>query len=78
MKMRKIENVTDLRDDLLNVYDALRAGKIGLREAKERNNAAGKILSSAKLQLEYNNYTKSSARIPFLEIVETTKADKKS
>lgn len=63
----EIESVTDLRNDMLNVYKSLRDGEIGLREAKERSNAAGKILSSAKLQLEYNAYTKSDAKIPFLE-----------
>lgn len=63
----KVNNITDLRNDLLDVYACLRDGSIGLREAKERSNAAGKILSSAKLQLEYNAYTKSDAKIPFLE-----------
>lgn len=64
---KKIETITDLRNDMLNVYKSLRDGEIGLREAKERSNAAGKILSSAKLQLEYNAYTKSDSIIPFLE-----------
>lgn len=62
-----IKNITELRLDLMNVYSALKDGDIGLREAKERANVAGKILSSAKLQLEYNAYTKSDAKIPFLE-----------
>ncbi len=66
--MSKIKNVSDLRDDLINIYEELKEGKIGLRDAKERNNTAGKIMSSAKLELEYNVYTKSSARIPFLEV----------
>lgn len=67
--MSKIENITDLRDDLLSVYTSLKQGEIGLREAKERTNTAGKILNSAKLELEYNVYTKSKNRIPFLETV---------
>jgi hypothetical protein len=65
--VKKINNITELRNDLLDVYACLRDGAIGLREAKERSNAAGKILSSAKLQLEYNAYTKSDAKIKFLE-----------
>lgn len=64
---RKIENVVDLRDDLISVYNELKTGKIGLRDAKERNNTAGKILNSAKLELEYNVYTKTKAKIAFLE-----------
>jgi len=63
----KIKNVEDLRNDLLEVYEGLRDGQLGLREAKGRSSTAGKILSSAKLQLEYNAYTKSDATIPFLE-----------
>lgn len=64
---QNINTANDLRGDLLIVYQSLRDGDIGLREAKERANVAGKILSSAKLQLEYNAYTKSDAKIPFLE-----------
>lgn len=64
---KKIENVVDLRDDLISVYNELKSGKIGIRDAKERNNTAGKILNSAKLELEYNVYTKAKAKIAFLE-----------
>lgn len=66
--MSKITNVTELRDDLLRIYDDLREGNIGLREAKESNNTAGKILNSAKLELEYNIYIKSKSKISFLEL----------
>jgi hypothetical protein len=65
--MKSIKNVTDLRDDMLTVYQDLRDGKIGLREAKTRASVCGQVISSAKLQLEYNAYTKSDAKIPFLE-----------
>lgn len=65
--MTKITNIVELRDDLLTVYTSLKEGVIGLREAKERTNTAGKILNSAKLELEYNVYTKSGNRISFLE-----------
>ena len=63
----KITDISGLRNDLLQVYQSLRDGKIGLREAKERANCAGKVIQSAKLQLEYHAYTKSDAKIPFLE-----------
>jgi len=66
--MKKIETITDLREDLIEVYEKLRANKIGLREAKERNNTAGKIINTAKTQLEYNIYTKSHQKIKFLEV----------
>lgn len=65
---KQIKNVNDLREDLIEMYNNLKEGNIGLRDAKERNNTAGKIMSTAKLQMEYNAYTKSDARIPFLEV----------
>lgn len=64
---RKIENIVDLRQDLTDIYQQLRGGQIGIREAKEIANVAGKIIGSVKIQLEYNVYTKTKERIPFLE-----------
>ncbi len=63
----KITNISELRDDILELHNDLRNGKIGLREAKELNNTSGKIIASAKLELEYNSFTKTQKRIPFLE-----------
>jgi hypothetical protein len=65
-KKNEINNVKELRDDLRELYKELRQKKIGLREAKELNNTAGKIMNSAKLQMEYNNFTKSGQKIEFL------------
>lgn len=65
--MSEIKNVKDLRDDLINTYQGIKTGAVSLREAKERNNTAGKILNSAKIELEYNSYTKSNKKIDFLE-----------
>lgn len=49
-----VNNNTSLRNDLLDVYNQMRLGKIGLRQAKEVANVAGKVVSSAKAQLDYN------------------------
>lgn len=65
-----MENVKQLRDDLLATYEKLRDGEIGLNEAKQLSNVAGKILSSAKVQLEYNKHTSSKAQIKFLQVEE--------
>jgi hypothetical protein len=60
-------NVTELRDDLIQVYNDLREGKIGIQEAKERANVSGKIISSAKTQMEYNKMTgNNKSEIAFL------------
>jgi len=50
-------NVTQLRNDLIKVYEQLRKGEIGIQEAKELANVSGKIVSSAKTQMEYNKMT---------------------
>lgn len=63
-----LENVQELRNDITKVYQELRTNSIGLKEAKELFNGAGKIMNTAKLQLEYNAYIKSGKRIPFLEV----------
>ena len=65
--MPKRMNVVELRDDLLDVYTDFRAGKIGSNEAKQASNVSGKILSSAKLQIEYNKMVQSKKRIEFLD-----------
>lgn len=69
MKNVSIKNSSDLREDLIvNVYEKLREHKIGLKEAKERVNTAGKIIATAKLELEYNNFLGNKKVIPFLEV----------
>jgi hypothetical protein len=66
-KLSNIETVKDLRNDLIEIYAALRVGQLGLREAKEFANVSGKIMNSAKLQLDYNVHTKSTGKIKFLD-----------
>ena len=66
-KKVEIKNNDDLRSDVINVYEELRQGKMTLREAKELTNTAGKIMSSAKIQLEYNIFMKAPRKIEFLE-----------
>jgi hypothetical protein len=62
-----MENITQLRDDLLKHYKDITEGNLDIKTAKEISNTAGKILSSAKIQLEYNVYTGSNNKIKFLE-----------
>lgn len=57
----------DLRTDLVNVYNELRNGSINKGTAKEIANVAGKILSSAKTQLDYNKWVKNESKIDFFE-----------
>jgi predicted ABC-class ATPase len=63
-----MKNVVELRNEMIKTYKELRSGKIGIREAKEYANVCGKVLASAKLQMEYNQFTKAETRIDFLEV----------
>jgi len=65
-KETKQMNVKELRDDLIKTYQQLRNGSIGLNEAKQLSNVAGKIMGTAKTQLEYNKYAQSKEKIEFL------------
>ena len=49
-----IDNVESLRNNLSAVFDALRDGDIAHKEAKEISNLAGKMINSAKVQLDYH------------------------
>jgi len=56
---------TQLRNKLLEVFDDLGANKIQAGKAKELSNAAGKIIASVKVQLEYASLRKERPSIPF-------------
>ena len=63
-----MKNVTDLRNDLLDVYGKTKAGTIDVKVASELANNAGKIIKTAALELAYNQFTKQSdKKILFLE-----------
>lgn len=63
----QIRNISDLIKDLSSAYELLRDRKMELTEAKEIANLSGKLIKAASLQLNYNQYMKSSEEIPFLE-----------
>lgn len=67
MEQRKITNITQLTDNLLENFEKLQKGAIHEKRAKEISNMAGKIINSTKVQLEYNNYMKYRSKIAFLE-----------
>ena len=66
-KKAKISNVNDLRNNLSDVFEALRNGNIAHKEAKEISNLAGKMINSAKAQLDYHAMRKdTTTKITFL------------
>lgn len=61
-----MNNATQLRNDLAEIFDQLRVGDIETKQASELANIAGKMISSAKAQLEYYELTGDRPNIPFL------------
>lgn len=76
--MRKINNAEDLRLEVIDIFSETRDGKMGVKELKEYANAAGKIMQTAKLQLEYNVYMKSGSVIDFLACSEQPEEHKEN
>ena len=58
--------ITDIRNDLVNVFNRLRDGTMEAKDAVEINNTAGKIISSVKVQLAYAALRGDQPDIPFL------------
>ena len=62
-----MKNAEELRDELAQTFAQLKAGEIKPSEAAELANLAGKMITSAKVQVEYFALRKESPRIAFLE-----------
>lgn len=63
----KIKNISDLRDDMLGLYESARSGQTPVKEAKGIALVANTIVATARAQMEYRELTKSSSKIKFLE-----------
>lgn len=61
-----MKNVIELRKELCTVFDELKDKSIRHQVAKELVNAAGKIINSVKLELEYAALRKETPVIEFL------------
>lgn len=65
-----MNNIKELRDELIKSFNDLKSGKIKAKDAKELTNISGKILISAKIQLDYNKHLDRKEVIDFLEVNE--------
>ncbi len=65
-----MKNAEELRDELAQTFSQLKSGAIKPSEAAELANIAGKMIASAKVQVEYFALRKESPRIKFLEVAE--------
>jgi 5-formyltetrahydrofolate cyclo-ligase len=61
-----MKTVTELREQLSQVFNELRNNTIKHTDAAELANIAGKMINSAKVQLEYYALRKESPTISFL------------
>lgn len=59
--------ITDIRDNLIEVFNGLRDGTVDIKDAVEINNTAGKIINSAKVQIAYSALRGDTPYIPFLD-----------
>ena len=62
-----MKNIKELRIELSQVFMDLKAGKLDVKAAAEMNNAAGKIINTVKVQLEYAAL-KEKPNIDFLKV----------
>ena len=70
-----MKNVTELRDQLSQVFTDLRSGDIKHTDAAEFANIAGKMINSAKVQLDYYALRKESPNIDFLNSNDTEETE---
>ena len=64
--MPRIENIEQLRDQLLDAYDWVKTDPRRTNQVKEMANAAGKVIASLKVELEYAALRGNKPLIQFL------------
>ena len=62
-----MKNVDQVRDRLSAIFDQLESGEIDAKKAAEFANLAGKMINSAKVQVEYYALKKEVPSISFLD-----------
>jgi len=62
-----METAGTLRKEMKTIQEDLRSGKISVNEAKEHANIAGKMINSAKIQVEYYALLGETPKIDFLK-----------
>lgn len=62
-----MNNIEVLRDKLWSVIERIEKDPRFVSQAVEINNAAGKLINTAKVQMEYHHLRKEKPEIAFLE-----------
>lgn len=60
-------NITQLRNELIKNFKDIKAEKVNSKIASAMNNTAGRILQTARIELDYKKHVKSNTKINFLE-----------
>lgn len=64
--MSKPRDINDLRDQLLDAFESVQKDARRVNQVKEQVNAAGKILGTVKIQMEYSMLKGEEPEIPFM------------
>lgn len=64
--MAKINDINELREELIAAYDWVKTDPRRANQVKEMVNAAGKILGTVKAQIEYAMLKGEEPDIPFM------------
>ncbi len=67
------KNIEELRDGLLDAYEWVKADPRRAGQVKEMTNAAGKVIGTIKLELEYSMLRKETPNISFLNYTHRNK-----
>jgi hypothetical protein len=62
-----MKSINEMRTELSDVFVGVRNGTISTKKAAELANIAGKMISSAKVQIEYYALRKEAPVIKFLQ-----------
>ena len=62
-----MKNINDLTTELAQVFQDLKDEKLTPKIASEMNNAAGKLINSIKIQLEYSHLRQEKPDITFMK-----------
>jgi hypothetical protein len=65
--MAKAKNMTELRDQYLDIFEDSKKGLIRPADLKEKVNLFGKVVASAKVQLEQKVFLKEDTGVDFLK-----------
>lgn len=65
-----MKNANELRNELSEIFAGLKSGDIDAKVAAEMSNIAGKMINSAKAQIEYYALRKEQPTINFLASID--------